>query len=296
MPFQLNLFRQIVDHAQDAVMVTEVAPLQLPGPIIVYVNPAMCRLSGYEAGELLGRSPRVLQGPLTDPSALLQLSVALRDGRETTVELLNYHRSGTPYWTRLHLLPLFDESGELSHFAALQQDITARHIRSEALYRMVVSDEGSSLFNRQMFFDVGAKSMQLAFRQGKPLTAVLLAVDDPSRLRRSYGQLVGQMLTRIVAQAIIAAVRESDIAGRLSRHEFGLLLPESGEAEAQLVLARIRTMLDAGLGEAGLPDGAYIALRAGLCLAEVGDATPEHAFERARQRLRDAEQPSGAEG
>lgn len=57
------------------------------------------------------------------------------------MELLNYHRSGTPYWTRLHLLPLFDESGELSHFAALQQDITARHIRSEALYRMVVSDE-----------------------------------------------------------------------------------------------------------------------------------------------------------
>ncbi|MEN6080790.1 sensor domain-containing diguanylate cyclase [Chromobacterium piscinae] len=296
MPFQLNLFRQIVDHAHDAVMVTEVAPLQPPGPIIVYVNPAMCRMSGYDASELLGRSPRVLQGPLTDPAALLQLSAALRDGRQTTVELLNYHRSGTPYWARLHLLPLFDESGELSHFAALQQDTTARHIRSEALYRIVVSDEASSLFNRQMFFDVGAKCMRLALRQGKPLAAVLLEADDLCRLNKSYGQLVGQMLMRIVAQSIAAAIRESDVAGRLSPQEFGLLLPETGEAEAQVVLARIRERLSAGLIEAGLPDGAYLELRAGLCLAGVGDRTPEQALERARGNLRGEDQRSDAGG
>ncbi|MEO9385562.1 diguanylate cyclase domain-containing protein [Chromobacterium phragmitis] len=285
MPFQLNLFRQIVDHAQDAVMVTEVAPLQPPGPIIVYVNPAMCRLSGYAACELLGRSPRALQGPQTDPAALLQLSSALRDGRETTVELLNYHRSGTPYWARLHLLPLFDEVGELSHFAALQQDVSSRHLRGDALYRMVVSDECTRLFNRHMFFDVGAKTMQLAFRQQKPLAAVVLAADDPCRLNSSYGQLVGQMLMRIVAQSIVAAIRESDIAGRLAQREFGLLLPETGENEAQVVLARIQEALEAGLIDAGMPPGLHVGLCAGVAVARAEDAAPEQALERARSRM-----------
>jgi PAS domain S-box-containing protein len=70
MVLKLRDFRLIVEHASDAIMVTEAAPYRAPGPKIVYVNQAFCQLCGYEKSEILGRNPRFLQGPQTDQAML----------------------------------------------------------------------------------------------------------------------------------------------------------------------------------------------------------------------------------
>jgi PAS domain S-box-containing protein len=61
----VDQFRQIVERAQDVIIVTEAEPLDEPGPRIVYVNPAFTRLTGYTPEEVIGRSPRFLQNPPT---------------------------------------------------------------------------------------------------------------------------------------------------------------------------------------------------------------------------------------
>jgi PAS domain S-box-containing protein len=60
-----QLIEQLADYTDDAIIVTEAEPLAEPGPRIVYVNPAFTAMTGYSAGEVLGRSPRLMQGPLT---------------------------------------------------------------------------------------------------------------------------------------------------------------------------------------------------------------------------------------
>ena len=57
------MFRSVLENSNDAVPVTEGTPIDEPGPRIVYANPAFSRTTGYSYDEIVGRSPRILQGP-----------------------------------------------------------------------------------------------------------------------------------------------------------------------------------------------------------------------------------------
>jgi PAS domain S-box-containing protein len=103
-------FKQIVESANDIIIVTD-ANLDLPGPRIVYVNPAFTRLTGYTAHEAIGLNPRMLQGPGTDRAILDVIATELRAGREVRQKILNYAKSGSPYWLDLRIKPLRNTNG-----------------------------------------------------------------------------------------------------------------------------------------------------------------------------------------
>jgi diguanylate cyclase (GGDEF)-like protein/PAS domain S-box-containing protein len=122
-PGPIFSFGEIIEAANDIVMVTT-ADLDMPGPTIVYVNAAFTKLTGYSAYEALGRSPRMLQGPGTSQLAIRAIAVALRAGREVRQIVLNYGKSGEEYWLDLKIMPLRDSAGAITHFAAIQRDVT----------------------------------------------------------------------------------------------------------------------------------------------------------------------------
>jgi len=94
---------------------------------IILANAAFLELTGYGADEVLGRDCRFLQGPATDPAAVAQIRTALREGRETTVELLNYRKDGSTFWNRLLVSPVHGEDGELLYVFGSQHDVTEAH-------------------------------------------------------------------------------------------------------------------------------------------------------------------------
>jgi diguanylate cyclase (GGDEF)-like protein/PAS domain S-box-containing protein len=123
---RLRLMEAVVVHASDAVVVTEAAQLDVPGPRICYVNEAFCKLTGYPAAEIIGQSPRILQGRDTSAEAREQIRQALAERRSVQVELINYSRAGRPYWIDLSIAPVPNPQGEVQYFIAIQRDISAR--------------------------------------------------------------------------------------------------------------------------------------------------------------------------
>jgi PAS domain S-box-containing protein len=99
---------------------------QKPNNPIVYVNTGFERITGYPRDAAIGQSCRFLQGADTNPDALAEIRAALREQRECQVELLNYRQDGSPFWNRLSITPVRDESGKLSHYVGVQSDITPR--------------------------------------------------------------------------------------------------------------------------------------------------------------------------
>ena len=95
-------FIQIAETAGDIIIVAD-AMLDLPGPKIIYVNSAFTRLTGFTAAETIGRSPRMLQGPGTSRKALDKIAVGLRAGEPVHEKVLNYGKSGAPYWLDLRV-------------------------------------------------------------------------------------------------------------------------------------------------------------------------------------------------
>jgi PAS domain S-box-containing protein len=100
---------------------------------IIYINPAFERMTGYEAQEVIGRNCRFLQGEDKDQPALDELREALREGKCCTVILSNYRKDGTLFWNNLSISPIYDGSGNLTHFVGIQTDITERKVAQEAL-------------------------------------------------------------------------------------------------------------------------------------------------------------------
>ena len=126
--------RDLKDRALDAAAEGfSIADLGQPGQPLIYVNQGFERLTGYRADEVLGSNCRLLQGPDTDPAAREAIRGAIRDRRETVVEILNYRRDGTPFWNRLSLTPVRDASGQATHFIGVQSDVTARRVAEERL-------------------------------------------------------------------------------------------------------------------------------------------------------------------
>jgi PAS domain S-box-containing protein len=130
---RLRLLESAVVHANDAILITEAEPIDDEGPRILYVNKAFTRMTGYSEEEVLGKTPRILQGPDTDRTSLDKIRTALQKWKPIVVELVNYRKDGTPFWEELSIVPVADETGWFTHWVSIQRDMTERKQAEVAL-------------------------------------------------------------------------------------------------------------------------------------------------------------------
>ncbi len=130
---EIKLLYECLECADDMIVVTQADADAHGNRPIVYVNASVERRTGYPRAELLGRDPRLLQGPDTDPAERHRMREALARWQPVSVELLNYTRSGAPYWVEMTISPVADESGWYRYFFSVERDITARKRAEQAL-------------------------------------------------------------------------------------------------------------------------------------------------------------------
>lgn len=131
---QLRLLETCVSHLNDIVLITEVEPIDEPGPRILFVNDAFVRLTGYSREEAIGRSPRFLQGPNTQVDAIERIHAAAKACMPVREEVINYSKSGQEHWLEMDIVPVADAAGHFTHLVAIQRDVTRRK-RAEAALR-----------------------------------------------------------------------------------------------------------------------------------------------------------------
>ncbi|WP_290792395.1 PAS domain-containing sensor histidine kinase [Flavihumibacter sp. UBA7668] len=121
---QRKLLESVVTNSGDAILITEAEPFDEPGPRILYVNEAFCRMTGYDAEEVIGKSPRILQGPKTSSTAIKNFSASLRNWQASQMTVINYAKSGREFWVDISVSPVMDDSGLITHWIAIQRDVT----------------------------------------------------------------------------------------------------------------------------------------------------------------------------
>lgn len=97
---------------------------------VVYVNPAFERLCGYSFDELSGESLNgLLHGPGTDTRTVSRMREAANAGRAFHERVLNYRKSGDPYWIDLRVTPILDPSQQVTHFIGIMSEVTDQMVR-----------------------------------------------------------------------------------------------------------------------------------------------------------------------
>jgi PAS domain S-box-containing protein len=122
---RLQMLEMIVENTSNMVVVTDEARR------ITWVNSAYSRITGWALEECVGRRPgELLHGPQTNEQSLARLRAMLRQKQAVRdFELLNYKRSGEPYWVSLNIQPIQDAAGRLTCYVSIQTDITERKKR-----------------------------------------------------------------------------------------------------------------------------------------------------------------------
>lgn len=133
-----SLFKKIIERSTDAVIVTGTDPIDHPeGPQIIFVNEAYERMTGYSREEVIGKTPRILQGTKTDRKELDKLRKAIENGEPGNAELINYKKSGEEFWTSISIFPIRDNSGAIEYWIGIKRDITEKRnkMRREKLIK-----------------------------------------------------------------------------------------------------------------------------------------------------------------
>ena len=120
---RLRLLERAVEAAGTGFTVMDARSSEYP---LVYANPAFLAMTGWPREEILGENLRVLRGPDTDVAATTELRDALAQGQACRVLVKNYRKDQTPFWNDLAVSPILDAAGRVTHYVAVQTDVTAR--------------------------------------------------------------------------------------------------------------------------------------------------------------------------
>lgn len=137
----LKLLESVITNTNDVVVITEAEALDTSGPKIVYVNEAFTKLTGYQPEEIIGKTPRILQGPKTDEQELEKLKDYMAALKPCEITLVNYKKNNEEYWVNINLNPVMDENGKISHWVSLQRDITDKKQQEINMMKAIIKTQ-----------------------------------------------------------------------------------------------------------------------------------------------------------
>lgn len=229
---QLLLLQTCISGLNDIVLITQASQIDLPGPRIVFVNDAFERHTGYSRDEVLGQTPRMLQGPLTQRTELDRIRLAMQNAQPVRCELINYKKNGDPFWIELEIVPVDYFSRGLTHWVSVARDITERKAAEDEIEHLAFYDALTQLPNRQLLMDRLARVLKHSAGHAEIGALMFLDLDHFKALNDTQGHAKGDLLLQQVALRLAGCVRVSDTVARLGGDEFVVMLENLGDDPA----------------------------------------------------------------
>ncbi|MEX0732768.1 MAG: EAL domain-containing protein [Aquisalimonadaceae bacterium] len=232
-----RLRERAVECSRNGMAVVDMGDPEQP---LVYVNPAFCLITGYSAEEALGRNCRFLQGGFSDQPGVAVIRRAIEEGCEAETVLRNYRKDGSQFWNELHILPMPDEHGRITHFVGILHDITIRRHYEEELAFRIGHDGLTGLPNRMLLMDRLKQAVAVARRKKSRLAVLHIDLDGFKVFNDSQGHLLGDELLRSVADRLQRAARSMDTVARFAGDEFVMLCTELNcDGDVRIIAERV---------------------------------------------------------
>lgn len=228
---QLRLAAHVFDHSGEAIMITD------RNNLILQVNPAFMRLTGYTASEVRGKSPSILASGKTTPDEYRAMWHSINETGFWQGEIWDRHKDGCVYPKLLTISVVRSVSGSVDYYIASFADISAQKATEEKIRHIAHHDPLTDLPNR-LYLQISLKQTMLLVRRKEEEAAVMfIDLDRFKVINDSLGHQVGDGLLIEVAHRLKDSVRDSDLVVRLGGDEFVIVLTDKNAAHASAHVA-----------------------------------------------------------
>jgi diguanylate cyclase (GGDEF)-like protein/PAS domain S-box-containing protein len=200
---------------------------------ILRVNRAFSLMTGYAAGEVVGRTPRILKSGRHDADFYRHMWETLKRDKFWQGELWNRRRNGEifPVWQTISAVQAPD--GSISHYVGAFTDISERKEAEEQIRNLAYYDPLTQLPNRRLLMERLELAMMASARNRRHGALLFIDLDYFKILNDTEGHDVGDLLLVEVAQRLRRCVREGDMVARLGGDEFVVMLDDLHEETAE---------------------------------------------------------------
>jgi diguanylate cyclase (GGDEF)-like protein/PAS domain S-box-containing protein len=234
-----------VEQSPSVIIITD------PQADIEYVNPAFTLSSGYSFEEVRGKNPRFLQSGQTSPEIFAQMWATLLAGKTWRGELANCRKNGEIFWEHTVIASIENAEGQITHYVAVKEDITARKAAERELERLATTDPLTGLFNRRSFFAEAEKIFARSQQTPYELAVLMMDIDHFKTINDRYGHQAGDAVLQEVAARLLKNLRPADVIARYGGEEFVVMLPRLPHAN----LASLTSRLTAAVRDAPVEHG-----------------------------------------
>ncbi len=227
-----------------------------PDQPIVWVNAAFELATGYWAEQVVGRNARFLQGPDTDAASVHSVGAAVYAERSSRTRVVNYRPDGTSWVNEMHVSPIRDRSGTLTHWLGVSHDVTDQVALERAAEYAATRDPLTGLANRVSFTGHLQHELGRSRRDRRAVAVLFLDVDGFKAVNDTFGHAAGDELLVQLADRLTGRLRAEDLVARLGGDEFLAMvvdLTDDGAKAAATVVGDIQHALTEPFALAGGP-------------------------------------------
>lgn len=225
---QLKLAASVFAHAREGIMITD------PEGMIIDVNEAFSRITGYSREEALGRNPRFLNSGRQNREFYVELWRSLINDGHWYGEIWNRRKNGDLYAEMQNISTVYDAHGKPRQYVALFSDITAIKEHEQKLEHIAHYDVLTTLPNRTLLADRMHQAMAQAQRRDSLLAVAYLDLDGFKAINDQHGHETGDLLLLALAGRMKDTLREGDTLARMGGDEFVAVLLDLADAAASL--------------------------------------------------------------
>ena len=214
-----QLGAQVFLHSTEGMMVTDA------DNIILAINPAFTKITGYSESDILGKTPRILHSGQQDKAFYQEMWRALSSEGHWRGEIRNRRKDGAIYIESLVINTIYNQDGTVSRRIALFSNITEKKKLEEQIWQQANFDSLTGLPNRRLFHDRLTQGIKRTQREHAKLALIFLDLDHFKEINDALGHDMGDTLLSEAARRITSCVRESDTVARMGGDEFTIILP-----------------------------------------------------------------------
>ncbi|QHF05800.1 diguanylate cyclase [Pseudomonas asturiensis] len=229
-----HLLAQALNVALDPIFITDCSE------VIVFANKAFQNVTGYDAAEIIGHTPRIMRSGKHDGVFYEYFKASLRKGKPFRTEFINKRKDGSIFHAEHSISPLHNANGEITHFVSISQDLTQRIGREKQLIEIAHRDPLTGLHNRRAAEHELELHIQRARQSGKPFSLIIGDIDHFKSINDRYGHPIGDRVLKSVSSVLLHRIRAGDLAARWGGEEFLVLVPDISLEQASDLANRIR--------------------------------------------------------